>query len=104
MFLRVSLDLARVSLRANPQLETPFLCPENHRNVSRLSLTMAATRAQQRCSMLGCKTPWGVYFASYQLRQIFAATSSILALSAGIIRIPAQCMSCREINCNELLP
>ena len=34
MFLRDSLDLAPVSLLANPQLETPFWYPENHRNIS----------------------------------------------------------------------
>ena len=33
MFLRSSLDLASVSLLANPQLKTPFLYPENHRNI-----------------------------------------------------------------------
>ena len=32
MFLRGSLDLAPVSLLATPQLETPFLYPESHRN------------------------------------------------------------------------
>ena len=32
MLLRGSLDFVPVSLLANPQLETPFLYPENHRN------------------------------------------------------------------------
>ena len=38
MFLRGSLDLAPVSVLANPQLETPFLYPENHRNIGTLSV------------------------------------------------------------------
>ena len=34
MFLWGSLDRAPVSLIANPSLETPFLYPENHRNIT----------------------------------------------------------------------
>ena len=44
MFLRGSLDLAPVSLLANPQLETPFLYPENHRNIFR-SVAVGGTDA-----------------------------------------------------------
>ena len=55
MFLRGSLDLAPVSLLANPQLETPFLYPENHRNIlpSWLSRERTATR-YCRCWFQGC--------------------------------------------------
>ena len=50
MFLRGSLDLAPASLLANPQLEKPFLYPENHRNIlpSWLSRERTATRYHRR--------------------------------------------------------
>ena len=46
LFVRGSLDISPVSLVANPQLETPFSYPENHRNIlpSWLSRERTATR------------------------------------------------------------
>ena len=50
MFLQASLDLPPVSLLANLQLETPFLYPENHRNIlpSWLSRERTTTRYYRR--------------------------------------------------------